>query len=75
MANLSIRKIKDEVVEKIRLKAAEDGISMEEEIRQILEKAVSNPQRLGDSALKYFGEKNGIDLEIPQHKPHEPFQF
>ena len=72
MTNLSVRKLGDETVKRLRIRAAYNGVSMEEEIRRILSKAVSVPQRLGDFSLEYFGSKNGIDLELPEREGHEP---
>ncbi len=71
MASLSVRKIDDDVYERLRIRAAKHGVSMEEEVRQILRHAVSAPERLGDLALEYFGN-DGIELELPSREPHEP---
>ena len=75
MASLSVRKVNDDVVAKLRIQAARNGVSMEEEVRQILEKAVFNPKKLGDMALQYFGDAGGVDLDLPVHKPHEPIDL
>ncbi len=45
---------------------------MEEEVRRILRRSVSAPDRLGDLAVQMFGPTNGIDLETPEHEPNEP---
>jgi plasmid stability protein len=74
MANLSVRKIDDSVYEQLRVRAAKHGVSMEEEVRQILKRAVSAPERLGDLALQQFGPDHGVDLEIPPRTPHEPLE-
>ena len=42
---------------------------MEEEVRRILNEAVSAPDRLGDLALKMFGPNRGVDLELPKRRP------
>lgn len=75
MANLSVRKIDDEIYERLRVRAAKHGISMEEEVRQILRHAVSAPDKLGDLALQHFGPDHGVELELPSRQPHEPFDF
>ena len=75
MANLSVRKLDDKIVDKLRIRANQHGVSMEEEVRQIIEKAVSNPTRLGDMATQYFGTVHGMDFEIPKYKPHEPIDL
>ena len=72
MASLSIRKLDDETYDRLRDRAARHGVSMEEEARQILRRAVSPPERLGDLFLKIFGPERGADLELPPREPHEP---
>lgn len=72
MASLSIRKLDDETYERLRERAARHGVSMEEETRQILRRAVSPPERLGDLFLRVFGPGKGADLELLPREPHEP---
>ncbi|MDZ7839319.1 MAG: hypothetical protein U5R46_00650 [Gammaproteobacteria bacterium] len=72
MANISVRKIDEQTLAHLRLRAARHGVSMEEEIRRILKQAVSGPKRLGDLALEMFGPEQGVDLALPEHEPHEP---
>ena len=71
MANLSVRRIDDELYEQLNQRAAGHGASMEEEVRQILRAAVSAPDRLGDLAFRHFGG-NGVELDLPPRSPHEP---
>jgi antitoxin FitA len=75
LANLSIRRLDDDTYERLRDRATRKGVSMEEEARQILKRAVSPPDRLGDLFLKVFGPLGGADLEIPPREPHEPMDF
>lgn len=75
MASLSVRKIDDEVYEKLRVLAAERGVSMEEEVRRIIRRAVAAPERLGDLALRCFGPSNGVELKLEPRKPHEPLDL
>lgn len=63
MASLRIRELDDEIVEKLPLHAAQNSVSIEEEMR------------LGDMAVEYFGVKDGIDLELEKKPPHEPMGF
>ena len=72
MGNLSVRKLDDETMERLRIRAAEHGISMEEEARRILSQAVAAPANLGDLAVELFGQAHGIDLEPPDRTSHEP---
>lgn len=71
MPSLSVRKIEDELYERLRVRAAQHGHSMEEEVRQILRRAVAAPERLGNLALATFGP-NGVELELPPREPHYP---
>ncbi len=75
MANLSVRKLDDDLLNRLRIRAAQHGVSMEEEARQILRRAVAAPDRLGDMALRFFGPDHGADLELPEHPPHKPLDF
>jgi plasmid stability protein len=75
MASLSVRKLDDETLVRLRTRAASHGVSMEEEARRILKEAVSGPERLGDLALQIFGPHHGVDLELPEHAPHAPMDL
>lgn len=75
MASLSIRKLDDEIYDRLRDRASRKGVSMEEEARQILTRAVAPPERLGDLFLKVFGPTGGVDLEIPPREPHDPLEL
>jgi antitoxin FitA len=75
MANLSIRKLDDEVFSKLRMIASQHGVSMEEEVRQILTKTVLQQVKLGDLALQLFGNEQGIELELPKHFAHKPMDL
>ena len=72
MPSLSIRKLDDETYDRLRIRAIQHGVSMEEEVRQILKRAVAPPERLGDLFLKVFGPERGGELELPPREPHEP---
>jgi len=76
MPDLSIRKLDPNVYKGLRLRAAEHGISMEEEARRILRQAVEAPKKLSSVFEKYFGPENGVDLDFEnQRKPHKPMNF
>lgn len=68
MANITIRNLDDDIRNRLRVRAAGNGHSMEEEVRQILRKAVGRAGRSRDltSIIRsHFGPKNGVDLELP----------
>ena len=75
MANLSIRRVEEDVYRRLRVRAAEHGVSMEEEVRQILARAVAAPDRLGDLAITLFGADQGVDFELPTRRPHDPLKL
>ena len=72
MASLSVRKIEDDIYERLRARAKKHGVSMEEEARRIIHRAVAAPERLGELARYCFGPTHGIELELPPREPHEP---
>lgn len=69
MATLTIRDIPDKTKETLRVHAAKAGVSLESYVRQMLKDASNNKEdkqiNILDLAEKYFGSKNGIDLELP----------
>jgi len=68
MAAVSIRNLDDDVKERLRLRAASHGRSMESEIRAILAEAVAEPdERPGMlvTLMERFGDLGGVDLEVP----------
>jgi len=75
MASLSVRKIDDETVAHVRVRAAQHGVSMEEELRRIIRQAVATPERLGDVAVRIFSPTYGSeDLELPKREVSEPME-
>ena len=77
MGNISVRKIDDEILEGLRIRAARRGVSMEEEVRQILREVVKPPEKISEIARRYFGPDHGLeDFELPSRgEPHEPIDF
>lgn len=75
MANLSIRKLDDDVFSRLRILASTHGVSMEEEVRQILKQAVTQQIKLGDMALQLFGEEQGVELDLPEYTAHNPMDL
>lgn len=76
MPSISVRKIDEETLARLRIQAAKHGVSMEEEVRQIIKRSVSIPEQLGDLAIKLFSAAyNGEELQIPERETHEPVSF
>lgn len=68
MAAVSIRDLDDGVRERLRVRAAQHGRSMEAEIRAILTEAVRRPGEgvgLAQALLTRFGALGGVDLDLP----------
>ncbi|RLB46660.1 MAG: hypothetical protein DRJ42_27190 [Deltaproteobacteria bacterium] len=72
MASLSVRKLDRATYERLRVRAAERGTSMEEEARRIITQAVSAPARLGDLFVERFRDAGGVEIEVKNHPAHEP---
>jgi antitoxin FitA len=70
MANLTVRKLDPAVKERLRVRAARRGHSMEEEARRILTEACAPPaSNLAVIAGALFGPENGFELELPARSP------
>ncbi|KAF1012650.1 MAG: hypothetical protein GAK32_00064 [Pseudomonas fluorescens] len=69
MASLTIRNLDDSVKELLRIEAAHNGRSMEEEARLILRKSLAraaHKQGLGRRIQARFAQDGGVDLNIPE---------
>lgn len=79
MANITIRNLDENVKKRLRLRAAEHGRSMEEEVRVILRESVNadtEPQNLARFIRNCFAPAGGVDLELPQRgSMREPPDF
>lgn len=79
MASITIRQLPDETKRKLRLRAAQNGRSMEQEAREILSTELNKPAALnrnpstGENLFKsireIFEPLGGVDLEIPPREP------
>lgn len=73
---MSIRGIRAEVYERLRIRAAEHGQSMEAEVREVLEEAAEwpadreqEPENFGDLIQRRFASSGGLgDLMVPSRK-------
>ena len=65
MAVMTIRGLADEVRDKLRLRAAQHGRSMEAEVRAILTEAVRPESSWLQTWRERFHEAGGIDLDLP----------
>lgn len=68
MAAVSVRDLDDDVKERLRIRAAANGRSMEAEIRAILITAVNEPETsegLLSALADRFGALGGVELDLP----------
>ena len=76
MPSLSVRKLDEETVAHLRMRAARHGVSVEEEVRRILRQAVATPDRLGDLAVRLFSPAwGGPGLELPDRETPDPIDL
>ena len=79
MASITIRKLDDSVKAKLRIRAAQNGRSMEEEARSILETEIAHPSFSSSAKPRNFYESirrslteagvSGIELQLPPRGP------
>ena len=77
MARITIRNLDDDVKTRLRMRAAENGRSMEEEARVILREAVGREEvpakGLGTAIHELFKPFGGVELELPPREPARSF--
>ena len=82
MANLSVRKLDDNTYQQLRSQAQMHGVSVEEEVRQIIYQAVIPAKKISHIFKTHFGKKNGVNLKTLTNKnpinlstcPHDYFR-
>ena len=80
MASITVRNIDDGLKRRLRIRAAENGRSMEQEARNILKAALDEGEaptvKLGTAIHELFKPYGGVELEIPTREPmREPPRF
>ena len=79
MASITIRSLDDRLKTRLRIRAAEHGRSMEEEVRQILRQVIGLPaedRNLGEVIHRRFAAIGGVELDLPDRDPMpEPPSF
>ena len=74
MASLSIRRLEDETLARLKARAKREALSLEETVRRILRAAVVDEAPLGTAIRRIVG-KDGIDLELPKREVYDPINF
>ncbi len=72
MASITVRNLDGELKSRLRTRAAENGRSMEEEVRMILRQAVElepEPENLASFIHDCFAPFGGVELELPSREP------
>jgi antitoxin FitA len=78
MATLTIRNLDAALKERLRVRAAQHGHSMEAEVREILDDTLKEPERpavnLYQRIRARFAPFGGVDLDLPprEHAPEPP---
>ena len=76
MTSITIRRLPAPTKEKLRLRAARAGLSLESYTRQVLqseaEKAPDEAVDLAALAQACFGEEKGVELKLPPRGSNRP---
>jgi plasmid stability protein len=80
MATLTIRNLDAALKERLRIRAAKHGHSMEAEVREILQQTLKEPERpeldLYQRIRRRFAPLGGVDLDLPPRElAREPPRF
>jgi len=68
MASITIRNLEEGLKRQLRVRAAEHGRSMEEEVREILRQVMAEPaepRNLAASIRSKVSSLGGVDLDLP----------
>jgi plasmid stability protein len=73
MASITIRRLPENTKRRLRIRAARNGRSMEQEARELLEAALARTEpkfdNLGEIIHRRFAALGGVDLKIPPRGP------
>lgn len=73
MASITIRKLPENTKRRLRMRAARNGRSMEQEARELLEAGLAQTdpksENLGEIIHRRFAALGGVDLKIPPRGP------
>jgi len=76
MASITVRNLEESTKRKLKVRAAENGRSMEQEVREIIESALRNGAkrpRTGAELMKQiraiWEPLGGVELELPTREP------
>lgn len=76
MAAIVVRNLDEDTKRRLRMRAARHGLSMEAEVRAILEASVREQDNFAETLMETFGELGGVELEIPARTAQaRPMEF
>ena len=80
MGSITIRRLDDDLKERLRQRAARHGRSMEDEVREVLRLSLatdaSEPDNLAERIQARFASLGGVELDLPERDPtREPPGF
>lgn len=79
MASITIRNLDESLKRRLRIRSAEHGRSMEEEVREIIRSAVGEeapPVNLAAAIRARIAPLGGVELDLPKRDPmSEPPRF
>ena len=80
MASITVRNLEEGLKRRLRIRAAENGRSMEQEARDILKAALYAQPTTGEDLVRAirdrFAPLGGVELELPPREPmREPPDF
>jgi antitoxin FitA len=72
MASITIRRLPENTKRRLRIRAARNGRSMEQEARELLETSLAQPDpepvNIGEAIRRRFAPLGGVDLKIPPRR-------
>jgi plasmid stability protein len=72
MASITVRRIPETTKRRLRMRAARNGRSMEQEVRELIEASLAQPDpepvNIGESIRRIFAPLGGVELKIPPRR-------
>lgn len=65
MATIVVRNLDEAVKQRLRVRAAQHGRSMEAEVRSIIEESVRERENFAVAIMETYRKHGGVELEIP----------
>jgi len=73
MGSITIRRLDDDLKQRLRQRAARHGRSMEDEVRELLRTTLATdagePENLAERIRSRFARLGGVELQLPAREP------